>query len=155
MKNLSLLAATVLSAATFSLAHPHKRTNEEVIALKHATRSLHSCSASLTKRGHNAAGIERRRAKAEQIRKERGLKSSENKSTFLTLYRALLNAVMRLIDKRYIRRDIDSVLGTSHKSDLTGFTQYVSPSYLFGLNSSCALEAGDVTEGKTCHFYSV
>lgn len=52
-------------------------------------------------------------------------------------------------DKRYIKRDVDSVLATSHKSDLTGFTQYVSPSYLFGLNSSCALEAGDVTEGES------
>lgn len=78
MKNLSLLAATALSAASLSLAHPHKRTQEEVVALKHATRSLNSCSASLTKRGHNAAGVERRRAKAEQIRKERGLKSGKD-----------------------------------------------------------------------------
>lgn len=83
MRDLSLLATSLLSVATLSYAHPHKRTSAEVTALKHATRSLNQCSSSLTKRGHNAAGIERRRAKAEQIRKERGLKSGEQCLIFM------------------------------------------------------------------------
>lgn len=77
MKTKTLTSLLVITAASFSLAHPHKRTTEEVVAVKHATRSLHECSASLTKRGHNGAGIERRRAMADRIRKERGLDSGE------------------------------------------------------------------------------
>lgn len=78
----TFLATALLSTASFSLAHPHKRSTEEIVALKHASRSLHQCGSSLSKRGHNAAGIERRRAKAEQIRKERGLKSGEHLDAF-------------------------------------------------------------------------
>lgn len=83
MKTATLTTLLFASVAPLCLAHPHKRTAEEVVALKHATRSLKQCSSSLSKRGHNTAGVERRKAMADRIRKERGLKSGEDTGEYI------------------------------------------------------------------------
>jgi hypothetical protein len=69
----TLATAFLASAAILTEAHPHKRSEQEIASIKHATRSLNQCTPSLGKRGHNAAGVERRLAMAERIRQERGL----------------------------------------------------------------------------------
>lgn len=120
---LALLA--VLNGMT--LGHPghdHKREAAERAAYLKTARSLSHCAEKLRARGVEQRNIARREALAKSIRARRGLSASP----FLKV------------------RDTDTVLATSHHSNLTGITLDTPETVLFSDNSSCVLQP-DVTEG--------
>ncbi|KAL9622389.1 MAG: hypothetical protein Q9160_003232 [Pyrenula sp. 1 TL-2023] len=104
--------------------HDHKREAAERAAyLKGArARSLSHCSEKLRVRGMQQRSIERRQALANSIRIKRGLPS-----------------------KPYLKaRDVDTVLATSHHSNLTGITLDTPETTIFADNSSCVLQPDSV-----------
>lgn len=128
----SLSALISLLAAGSAVAHPHASSKAEVAKRSEfqgvARRSLAGCQSKLRKRGGVAErAMARRQAFAEEARKARGLVSD---SPFL------------------LKRDVESVVSTSHLSNATGLTADSDP---FGDNVTCVL-APDVTEGPYCWY---
>lgn len=90
------------------------------------SRSIGHClSSSLKARDNEVQSIARREATLEKIRAARGLSSSS---------------------KHLKARDLDTLLNTTHHSNLTGLTPSTDPDILFQSNGTCVL-AEDVTQG--------
>ena len=126
----SLSAIALLAAAGSVVAHPHGLSAAELAKRqefqKVARRSLAGCQSKLRARGGVAErSMARRKAFAERARKARGLDA----------------------DRPFLRkRDLDTILSTSHLSDATGLTADSDP---FDGNSSCVL-GPEVTQGPYC-----
>ncbi|KAF2269264.1 aromatic compound dioxygenase [Lojkania enalia] len=130
----STFVSTLLGAALLAqqvLAHPgqdHAKEVEERNAyLNHPNhkRSLAHCAEKLKARGNDAMMAARRSAMVETLRKKRSISQ----------------------EKPYLRaRDIEEVLNTDHKSNLTGITPDVDPAVLFAGNNSCILTP-ETTQG--------
>ncbi|KAF4545857.1 Intradiol ring-cleavage dioxygenase [Lasiodiplodia theobromae] len=124
MVNMKLFGATALSllSATEVMAHPGHNHKAEAVQRRAAVsnmskRSLSHCQDKLAARGVEAKNVQRRHAMHQQLRK-----------TALA------------------KRDFDTVLNTTHHSDLTGITPSTDPATLFVGNNSCIL-APETTEG--------
>lgn len=127
MVNMKLFGATALSllSATEVMAHPGHNHKAEAVQRRAAVanmskRSLSHCQEKLAARGVEAKNVQRRHAMHQQLRK-----------TALA------------------KRDFDTVLNTTHHSDLTGITPSTDPATLFVGNNSCIL-APETTEGPYC-----
>lgn len=122
MKSFGAVALSLL-AATEVVAHPHHDHKAEALErrtnmAKMSKRSLSHCAEKLKARGIEAKNAARRQAMHDQLTK-----------------RATLG-----------KRDLDTVLNTSHHSDLDGVTPNADPSLLFTGNNSCIL-APETTQG--------
>ncbi|EKG10663.1 Intradiol ring-cleavage dioxygenase [Macrophomina phaseolina MS6] len=124
MVNVKSFGAIALSlfAATEVAAHPHHDHKAEALErrtnlAKMSKRSLAHCADKLEARGIEAKNVARRQAMHDQLSK-----------------RALM------------KRDLDTVLNTTHHSNLTGVTPNTDPSILFTGNNSCIL-APETTQG--------
>lgn len=130
MKLISVLGAALL--AQQSVAHPGASAEEKAqeVAERRAylannKRDLAHCADKLKARGNDAVMHARRSAAVEKLRAKRAIAK----------------------EAPYLRaRDLDSVLATSHKSNLTGITVDSDPSILFSGNNSCILTP-EVTQG--------
>lgn len=125
MVNIKSLGAVALSllAATEVVAHPGHDHKAEALErrdnlAKMNRRSLDHCSEKLKARGVEARNAARRQATHDQLSKRAAL----------------------------ARRDLDTVLNTTHHSDLPGVTLNTDPATLFSGNSSCIL-APETTQG--------
>ncbi|KAF1926074.1 putative extracellular dioxygenase, partial [Didymella exigua CBS 183.55] len=88
-------------------------------------RSLAHCADTLKARGNDLAMAHRRSLEVKKMRAKRAIDEKKN----------------------YLRaRDLDTVIGTSHASNLTGITADTDPSILFTGNNSCILTP-EVTQG--------
>ncbi|KAK0441654.1 aromatic compound dioxygenase [Armillaria borealis] len=125
MVNLCAFSAVVLLAVTAVVAHPTASLSESEIA-RHADfqsfarRSLDNCQDVLRRRGHTERSVARRKALADELRRKRGLPTSNV----------------------YKRLDIDDVLNTDHESD----EDYSADSDPFGGTGSCTL-VSESTQG--------
>ncbi|KAJ4365168.1 hypothetical protein N0V83_008786 [Neocucurbitaria cava] len=131
----SVILSTLMGAAMLmqpALAHPGDSAEEKAreIAQRRAylannKRSLAHCADKLKARGNDVAMHARRSAQVEKLRAKRSIGQ----------------------EKPYLRaRDLDSVLATSHESNLTDVTVDTDPSILFAGNNSCILTP-EVTQG--------
>ncbi|ETP24038.1 hypothetical protein F441_02913, partial [Phytophthora nicotianae CJ01A1] len=95
----------------------HARTPERLaqrrLFMSESKRSLKDCANSEASRRLQERAVARRAAKADSLRAER---------------------------RQRRRLDLDTVLATNHKSNLTGLTNETSPSELFGDDVKCILE---------------
>ncbi|KAF2127269.1 extracellular dioxygenase, partial [Dothidotthia symphoricarpi CBS 119687] len=115
-----------------SIAHPGespeqhaKDMAERRSYLDSHKRSLAHCADKLKARGNDIAMHQRRSAAVEKLRAKRSIEAS----------------------KPFLRaRDVDSVLATSHLSNMTGITADTDPDTLFSGNASCILTP-EVTQG--------
>ncbi|KAH7094656.1 Intradiol ring-cleavage dioxygenase-like protein [Paraphoma chrysanthemicola] len=131
MRFTAFLGAAALLAQT-AVAHPGQSKEEaaQEMAERRAyfaanKRSLAHCADALKKRGNDIAMHNRRAAAVEKARAKRSLS----------------------VGKPYLRaRDLDSVLATDHKSNLTGITVDSDADVLFSGNSSCILTP-ETTQG--------
>lgn len=131
----ALLSALAVGSSMMGavLSHPGEPVHEVDMVrraelMAHSRRSLQGCAAQLKARGFEQRAIERRRAKAEEIRMKRAISSRPG----------------------YLKaRDAADVLNTSHHSNLTGITIDSDPSLLFTGDVHCLLEP-EVTEGPYC-----
>ncbi|PUU75910.1 Intradiol ring-cleavage dioxygenase [Tuber borchii] len=117
-------ALTLFSSAVS--AHPGEHEEETLSALArraqfltHSRRSLDDCKDSLKAQDLEARAIARRSALAEEIRQQRGIVG---------------------------KRSVESVVGTNHKSNLTGITSSTDASVLFSGDVKCVLQP-EVTQG--------
>lgn len=114
------LSAIILAGS--AIAHQGHNVKQEALErrafLDSKPRTIRDCAAKLKARGHTDRAIVRRAAIANKLRDERGLN----------------------------KRDLTSVLDTSHHSNLIGITPNTPETVLFSDNSSCVLQP-DVTEG--------
>ena len=131
----SISALVALLAAGTAVAHSSRSLSKAELAKRDefvtvSRRSLAACQSKLRKRdGVADRSMARRQAFAERARKERGLST----------------------DRPFLRkRDVESVVSTSHHSNETGLTTDSNP---FDGNVSCVL-APDTTEGPYCAFMS-
>ncbi|CAN9297314.1 unnamed protein product [Alternaria sp. RS040] len=130
MKLTTLISVAFLAQS--SLAHPgesaaqHARDAAERRAyLADNKRSLAHCDDTLKARGNDITMHARRNAMVEKLRAKRAIAQ----------------------DKPYLRiRDLDTVLATDHKSNMTGVTTNTDPATLFAGNNSCILTP-EVTQG--------
>ncbi|CUS10805.1 unnamed protein product [Tuber aestivum] len=118
-----LTALTLFSAVS---AHPgeHEDESASVLArrgdfLAYSKRSLAACKDTVKARDLETRAIARRSAFVEEIRQQHGIVS---------------------------RRSVESVLGTDHKSNLTGITPDTDPKVLFSGDVKCVLQP-EVTQG--------
>ncbi|KAL1642796.1 hypothetical protein SLS58_005301 [Diplodia intermedia] len=125
MVNVKSFGAVALSllAATEVAAHPHHDHKAEALErrtnmAKMGKRSLSHCAEKIQARGIEAKNAARRQAMHDQLSKRASL----------------------------AKRDLDTVLNSSHHSDLTGVTPNSDPSLLFTGNNSCIL-APETTQG--------
>ncbi|KAJ6002995.1 hypothetical protein N7451_005542 [Penicillium sp. IBT 35674x] len=89
------------------------------------TRSLSQCASKLKARGLESKNVARREHAVKHIRRRRGLKN----------------------EPRFFKaRDLDTVVNTSHKSNLTNIDMSTDASVLFGSEATCIL-GPDVTQG--------
>jgi protocatechuate 3,4-dioxygenase beta subunit len=126
----SALAAVVTSAvllgetSAHTGAHQHVKTPEELVHRKlfmaDSKRLLANCADSPAARQLKERTAARRVAKLEQLRRELGARNR--------------------------RLDVDTVLATSHLSNLTGPSNTTDPSEIFGTDVKCILEP-EVTQG--------
>lgn len=131
MKFITALAGVALFAQQSS-AHPGDSPEEHAreITQRNAylsthKRSLTHCADTLKARGNDIAMAHRRSAEVKKMRAKRAIDQEKN----------------------YLRaRDLDTVLKTSHASNLTGVTADTDPSILFTGNNSCILTP-EVTQG--------
>ncbi|KAJ6088532.1 hypothetical protein N7486_009793 [Penicillium sp. IBT 16267x] len=128
----SALTVGLVGLAGLVSAHPghNVRTEaaERAAFLKSSsiqTRSLSQCASKLKARGLENKNVARREHAVKHIRRRRGLK---NESRFLKA------------------RDLDTVVNTSHKSNLTNVDVSTDPSVLFKSEATCIL-GPDVTQG--------
>ncbi|KAF8900611.1 aromatic compound dioxygenase [Mucidula mucida] len=129
LPSLLTAAMTAASFAGLASAHPHikpgtieytKRANFQA----KARRSLAGCQDELSKRGGLYERSQKRReAFAKKVRRTRDLRADVP-----------------------FKRDLDTVISTSHHSNLTGVTNNTDAATLFAGNSSCVL-APEVTQG--------
>ncbi|KAI0317724.1 Intradiol ring-cleavage dioxygenase [Amylostereum chailletii] len=124
------VAAVVASSFGVATAHPHPKAGSvEAVKLENfnalARRSLGNCQDQLRKRGgvYERAHA-RREALAHKARRELGIS----------------------MPRGLFKRDLDTVLNTTHHSDLTGVTQNSDAATLFTGNNSCIL-APETTQG--------
>ncbi|RYN22843.1 hypothetical protein AA0113_g8902 [Alternaria arborescens] len=130
MKLTALISVAFLAQSSF--AHPgesaaqHARDAAERRAyLTNNKRSLSHCDDTLKARGNDITMHARRSAMVEKLRAKRAIAQ----------------------DKPYLRiRDLDTVLATDHKSNMTGVTANTDPATLFAGNNSCILTP-EVTQG--------
>ncbi|KAK0487732.1 aromatic compound dioxygenase [Armillaria novae-zelandiae] len=125
MVNLCAFSAIVLLAITTVVAHPTASLSESEIARradfqKFARRSLDNCQDVLRRRGHIERSVARRQALADELRRKRGLPTSNV----------------------YKRLNIDDILDTDHESD----EDYSAGSDPFGGTGSCTL-VSESTQG--------
>ncbi|OOQ82041.1 extracellular dioxygenase [Penicillium brasilianum] len=128
----SAVTAGLLGLASIVAAHPGHDHTAEAAERRHfmrnapiQSRSLSQCASKLKARGLEAKNVARRQNAVKQIRRRRGL---SNDAQFLKA------------------RDLDTLLNTSHASNLTGVTPSTDASVLFGSEATCIL-APDVTQG--------
>ena len=117
------VASLILSWAHPGHDHQHEAA-ERLEYMRHNTRSLAYCAAKLKSRGHEASNLKRRQDLANELRRSHGLESHP----FLG------------------DRDLDSVLGKSHRSENASISLETAPQNLFSDNTSCILQP-EVTEG--------
>lgn len=66
--------------------------------------------------------------------------------------RGEINQTHKLSEANFLKaRDLDSILATSHASNLTGVDFNTDPNVLFSSEGTCIL-APDVTQGPYCQF---
>ncbi|OWY93800.1 hypothetical protein PHMEG_00036666 [Phytophthora megakarya] len=124
---ITTMALAVLSLPDIATAHggqpAHDQSPERLeqrrLFMNQGMRSLKDCANSDASRRLKERAVARRLAKAESIRAER---------------------------RQRRRLDLDTVLATSHKSNLTGLTNETDASELFGDDVKCILEP-EVTQG--------
>ncbi|KAJ5110024.1 hypothetical protein N7532_002669 [Penicillium argentinense] len=128
----SALAVGLIGLASVVSAHPghdHKaEAAERALFMRNApvqSRSLDQCASKMKARGLESKNVARRSTAVKHLRRRRGLKHDAN----------FLKA-----------RDLDSILATSHASNLTGVDFNTDPSVLFSSEGTCIL-APDVTQG--------
>ncbi|KAJ5560235.1 hypothetical protein N7513_002634 [Penicillium frequentans] len=128
----SALTVGLVGLAGLVSAHPGHNVKAEAAEraafLKSSsiqTRSLSQCASKLKARGLESKNVARREHAVKHIRRRRGLK---NESRFLKA------------------RDLDTVVNTSHKSNLTNVDMSTDASVLFGSEATCIL-GPDVTQG--------
>ncbi|KAF2690805.1 aromatic compound dioxygenase [Lentithecium fluviatile CBS 122367] len=129
----SSIISALLGASMLVAAHPgqskaemKREAAERNAYLSTHKRSLAHCADQLKARGNDVAMQNRRRAMVEKARQKRSISQTA---------------------KPYLQaRDLDTVLATDHKSNLTGITADTDPSILFSSNNSCILSP-EVTQG--------
>ncbi|PBK91738.1 aromatic compound dioxygenase [Armillaria gallica] len=103
MVQLSVISSVLLLAASAAVAHPSTAAMSPAELQRRAefqtfaSRSLSGCQDSLHRRGHYERSAARRKALADELRRQRGLST-----------------------RAPYKRNLDSVLGTSHLSNQTG-----------------------------------
>lgn len=114
----------------FAAAHPGEDHHAEIAArgafferTSISRRSLDNCFSKLKARGYEAQNIARRDATVQGLRQARGLNPGKLQA-----------------------RDLDTLLNTTHHSNLTGLTPSADSDVLFTSNGTCIL-AEDVTQG--------
>ncbi|PYI14791.1 aromatic compound dioxygenase [Aspergillus violaceofuscus CBS 115571] len=128
---ISYLAISVALLASVGLGHPGHNVQEEAAEraafLKRApvhSRSLSHCASSLKAREVEDANVARRGDALEHLRRKRGLSNNQ-----------------------YLKaRDLDSVLGTDHHSNLTHVDPSTDPRILFASGGTCIVQP-EVTQG--------
>ncbi|KAJ5663236.1 hypothetical protein N7507_003967 [Penicillium longicatenatum] len=128
----SALTVGLVGLAGLVSAHPghdvRAEAAERAAFLKSSsiqTRSLSQCAAKLKARGLESKNVARREHAVKHIRRRRGLNN----------------------EPRYLKaRDLDTVVNTSHKSNLTNVDMSTDASVLFGSEATCIL-GPDVTQG--------
>ncbi|KAK0195650.1 aromatic compound dioxygenase [Armillaria mellea] len=129
MVQLSVISSVLLLAASVVVAHPSTATMSPAELQRRAefqtfaSRSLSGCQDSLRRRGHYERSAARRRALADELRRQRGLATRKTRAPY--------------------KRSLDSVLGTSHLSNQTGLEAESDP---FDGNGSCTL-VPEATQG--------
>ncbi|USP75043.1 hypothetical protein yc1106_02317 [Curvularia clavata] len=126
------IASTLLSLSVLAAAHPgqskaemKREAAERNAYLSTHKRSLAHCADQLKARGNDVAMQNRRRSLVEKARQKMSISTA----------------------KPYLQaRDLDTVLATDHKSNLTGVTPNTDPSILFSGNNSCILTP-ETTQG--------
>ncbi|KAJ8118654.1 hypothetical protein OPT61_g417 [Boeremia exigua] len=149
MKLISVLAGATLLAQQ-STAHPGDSPEEHAreIAQRAAylsthKRSLAHCADTLKARGNDLALAHRRSLEVKKLRAKRAI----DQGTSQDCGQAMEHLLTITTEKNYLRaRDLDTVLATSHASNLTGITADTDPSVLFTGNNSCILTP-EVTQG--------
>jgi len=116
---LSLLTSSVLAHPGHDLTQEIAERREFLGSVKRA--DLSHCAAKLKARGVDKRNVARRTAALEKARAKRGLK----------------------------KRDLDTVLATSHNETGLGYTVNTDAATLFSGNNSCILTP-DVTQGPYC-----
>ncbi|KAJ5632764.1 hypothetical protein N7490_009103 [Penicillium lividum] len=132
MVQLSAITISLVGLAGLVSAHPGHNVKAEAAEraafLKEAsiqTRSLSQCASKLKARGLDNKNVARRERAVKNIRRRRGLNS----------------------DSQFLKaRDLDTVINTSHHSNLTSVDMSTDPSVLFGSEATCIL-GPDVTQG--------
>ncbi|KAJ5595426.1 uncharacterized protein N7459_001634 [Penicillium hispanicum] len=133
----SALAVGLLGLSSVVSAHPGHSVKAEAAEraafVKKSglhTRSLAQCASTLKARGLEDKNVLRREQTVQHLRRRRGIKPTNY-----------------LLDAQFLKaRDLDSELGTSHKSNLTHVDPSTDPSILFGSEATCIL-GPDVTQG--------
>ncbi|PBK74283.1 aromatic compound dioxygenase [Armillaria solidipes] len=126
MVQLSVVSSALLLAASAAVAHPSTATMSPAELQRRAefqtfaSRSLSGCQDSLRRRGHYERSAARRKALADELRRQRGLSTGAP-----------------------YKRSLDSVLGTSHLSNQTGLEAESDP---FDGAGSCTL-VPEATQG--------
>lgn len=112
-------------------SHPGEHEEHGTLArrefLGFAERSIAGCQSHLAARGHEQKSIARRAALAENLRRKRGLP---------------------------VKRDLESVLDTNHKSNTTGLTADSTADEIFTGTLNCVLQS-EVTIGPYCKFLNL
>ncbi|KAI4950648.1 hypothetical protein J4E91_004533 [Alternaria rosae] len=123
--NIALLAQSSLAHPGQSAAEHAQEVAERRAYLANNKRSLAHCADTLKARGNDLTMHARRSAMVEKLRAKRDIAQ----------------------EKPYLRiRDLDTVLATDHKSNMTGITTDTDPATLFAGNNSCVLTP-EVTQG--------
>lgn len=148
MKFLTGLSAIVLLSGP-ALAHPGHDLKEEIAErrdfLSTVKRAdLSHCAEKLKARGVNERNVARRKALVEHARaKSRSLSAAE----------ARYQENKRLLGVGGIaKRDLASVLATSHNSTSLGYSLNTDVATLFAGNNSCVLTP-EVTQGPYCKLF--
>lgn len=105
-------------------------------------KNLAACAEKLRTGGHQERVMARRNAIVENLRQKRSIESKS-----ISLYHTCDCFVDTYTGRDFLTvRDRDSVINTSHQSNLTGITVDADPSLLFATNKSCVLSP-EVTVG--------
>lgn len=124
VSGLTLLSGSALAHPGYDLTQEIAERREFLGSVKRA--DLSHCAAKLKARGVSERNVARRTAVIEKARAKRGLK----------------------------KRDLDTVLATSHNATELGYTVNTDAATLFSGNNSCVLTP-EVTQGPYCksHFH--
>jgi hypothetical protein len=119
VSGLTLLSSSVLAHPGHDLTQEIAERREFLSSVKRA--DLSHCASKLKARGLTQRNVERRTAALEKARAKRGLK----------------------------KRDLDTILATSHNETSLGYSLNTDAATLFSGNASCVLTP-EVTQGPYC-----